>query len=74
MMTLLHTVTEKSRYTNSNEDSDDNSNSGIVEKIVDEIITNIVINIRNNMEGGKDENNSLKGNPLSHHQLSLTQE
>ena len=61
-----HTVTEKSRSTNSNEDSDDNSNSGIVEKIVDEIITNIVINIRNNMGGGgKDENNSLKGNPLS---------
>jgi plastocyanin len=60
-----HTVTEKSRSTNNNEDSDDNSNSGIVEKIVDEIITNIVINIRNNMGGGKDENNSLKGNPLS---------
>jgi plastocyanin len=60
-----HTVTEKSRSTNSNEDSDDNSNSGIVEKIVDEIITNIVINIRNNMGGGEDENNSLKGNSLS---------
>jgi plastocyanin len=45
--TSPHTVTEKNRSTSNNDDSDDKSNSGIVEKIVDEIITNIVVNIRN---------------------------
>jgi plastocyanin len=59
-----YTVTGKSRSTNGN-NSDDKSNSGIVEKIVDEIITNIVVNIRNNMGEGDNVNNSLKGNSLS---------
>jgi plastocyanin len=49
--TSPHTVTEKNRSTGDNDESDDKSNSGIVEKIVDEIITNIVVNKGNNMGG-----------------------
>ena len=52
--TSPHTVTEKNRSTSNNDDSEDKSNSGIVEKIVDEIITNIVVNIRNNLPGSED--------------------
>ena len=65
--TSPHTVTEKNRSTSNNDDSEDKSNSGIVEKIVDEIITNIVVNIRNNMGGGRgdDDNNSFQENSLS---------
>jgi plastocyanin len=65
--TSPHTVTEKNRSTSNNDESEDNSNSGIVEKIVDEIITNIVVNIRNNMGGGRgdDDNNSSQENFLS---------
>ena len=63
--TSPHTVTEKNRSTSNNDDSDDKSNSGIVEKIVDEIITNIVVNIRNNMGGGRGDNNSSQENSLS---------
>jgi plastocyanin len=58
--TSPHTVTEKNRSTSNSDDSDDKSNSGIVEKIVDEIITNIVVNIRNNMGGGSGDNNSFQ--------------
>jgi plastocyanin len=63
--TSPHTVTEKNRSTSNNDDSEDKSNSGIVEKIVDEIITNIVVNIRNNMGGGRGDNNSSQENALS---------
>lgn len=65
--TSPHTVTEKSRSTTNNEDSEDKSSSGIVEKIVDEIITNIVVNIGNNMGGGRgdDDNSSFQDNSLS---------
>jgi plastocyanin len=65
--TSPHSVTQKNRSTNNNDDSDDKSNSGIVEKIVDEIITNIVVNIRNNMGGGRvdDDSNLSQENFLS---------
>jgi plastocyanin len=52
--TSPHTVTEKNRSTGNNDESDNGSSSGFVEKIVDEIITNIVINIRNNLPGNED--------------------
>jgi plastocyanin len=63
--TSPHTVTEKNRSTSNNDDSEDKSNSGIVEKLVDEIITNIVVNIRNNMGEGSGDNNSFQENSLS---------
>ena len=59
-----HTVTEKNRFISNNDDSDDKSNSGIVEKIVDEIITNIVVNKGNNMGGG------IGDHDHQHHNLS----
>jgi plastocyanin len=62
--TSPHTVTEKNRSTSNSDDSDDKSNSGIVEKIVDEIITNIVVNKGNNMGGG------IGDHDHQHHNLS----
>ena len=53
-----HTVTEKNRFISNNDDSDDKSNSGIIERIVDEIITNIVVNIRNNLPINEDNTSS----------------
>jgi plastocyanin len=66
--TSPHTVTEKNRFTSNNDDSDDKSNSGIVEKIIDEIITNIVVNKGNNMGGNIGDhhhNHSSQGNSRS---------
>jgi plastocyanin len=64
--TSPHTVTEKNRSTGNNDDLQDKSNSGIVEKIVDEIITNIVVNIRNNIGGDRgDDDNSFQENSFS---------
>jgi len=53
-----HTVTEKNRSISNNDDSDDKSNSGIIERIVDEIITTIVVNIRNNLPINEDNTSS----------------
>src|SRR5215207_953882 len=68
-----HTVTEKNRSTSNNDDSDDKSNSGIVEKIVDEIITNIVVNIRNNMGGGRGDHDHHHNNSSQENSLSLAE-
>jgi plastocyanin len=68
--TSPHTITEKNRSTSNNDDSDDKSNSGIVEKI-DEIITNIVVNKGNNMEG--DRGNDHHHNHSFQNSLSLAQ-
>ena len=71
--TSPHTVTEKNRSTSNNDDSDDKSNSGIVEKIVDEIITNIVVNIRNNMGGGRGDHDHHHNNSSQENSLSLAE-
>ena len=70
--TSVHTVTEKNTSTSKNDDSDDKSNSGIVEKIVDEIISNIVINTRNNM-GGEDHAHNHHNNSSQENSLLLAQ-
>jgi plastocyanin len=49
---------EKNRSISNNDDSDDKSNSGLIERIVDEIITNIVVNIRNNLPINEDNTSS----------------
>ena len=50
-----HTVTERNGSTRSGNRSDDESDSGILEKIIDEIINKIYINIRNNLWVGGDD-------------------
>jgi plastocyanin len=60
-----HTVTEKNRSINNNDESDNDSSSGFVERIVDEIITNIVVNIRNNLPGSEDNISSQEDSSLS---------
>jgi plastocyanin len=60
-----HTVTKKDRSISNNDESDNDSSSGFVERIVDEIITNIVVNIRNNLQGSEDNISSQEDSSLS---------
>src|SRR5918993_3547793 len=71
--TSPHTVTEKNRSTSDNDDSEDKSNSGIVEKIVDEIITNIAVNIRNNIGEGRGDHDHHHNNSSQENSLSLAE-
>jgi plastocyanin len=60
-----HTVTKKDRSISNNDESDNDSSSGFVERIVDEIITNRVVNIRNNLPGSEDNISSQEDSSLS---------
>jgi plastocyanin len=71
--TSPHTVTEKNTSASNNYDSDNKSNSRIVEKIVDEIVTNTVVNIRNNMEGGDDHHHNHHNNSSQENSLLFAQ-
>jgi plastocyanin len=71
--TSPHTVTEKNRSTSNNDDSDDKSISGIVEKIIDEIITNIAFNKGNNMREGIGDRHHHHNHSSQENSLPLAQ-